>query len=363
MYTPIRTSGQSSITTTERYQMIGFFIFLAVFGFASFIATQTYLGMFFIAFIVTIVLYPVYEWLVKKLRIKIIASFLTMVFFIIILIFPLSIIGIIALNEGITLFTELTKDILSTNPDSQTISTLTEKFFPSISNIIDLGALDLQKIFFDIITSILSAISSFAMYIATHSAILLINFGIFLLFLTFFFPKKNRILETIKKTMPLTDDESDSFIERLTAITKKLSVSIVIVPIIQGALMWLIFEILNIPGAVFWAVITGIVSLIPAIGVSLIWIPTTIFFALQGNWTSAIIILLYGLIIMNFSDNVIRAWLLRGKQTQVPELITLLSAIGGLFAFGFFGIFYGPLIVITFLSLLDIYKERLQKKH
>ncbi|MEA3322796.1 MAG: AI-2E family transporter [Patescibacteria group bacterium] len=359
MSTSTRTSERSSITTTERYQMIGFFIFLAVFGFAAFISTQQYLGMFFIAFVVTIVLYPVYIWLVKKLRIKMLASFTTMVFFIIILVIPLSIIGIIAINQGVAFFTGLLQDFSVIQVGAQITTFFTAEVFPGLS---EEGTVNLEKIAREATLYVVSALSSAALYIASNGMKLLIEFGIFLLFLTFFFPEKENILTGMKKLMPFSVTESNYFIDRFAAITKKLSISVVVVPIVDGFLMWFILALLGVESAVFWAVITGIVSLLPVIGVSLIWIPATIIFAIQGEWVSAIIMGLYGLIVMNFADNIVRAKLLKGEQTQVPELVTILSAIGGIFAFGFFGLFYGPIIVIIFLALLDIYKNRLHKK-
>ena len=350
---------QSQITTSEQYRITGFFIFLAVFGFAAFISTQQYLGMFFIAFVVTIVLYPIYKWLVKKLHIKMLASFITMVFFIIILIVPLSIIGIVAINQGIAFFTSLLQDFSIIEASAQITSFFTTEVFPELNKE---GSLNLEKITHETTLYIVSTLSSAALYIANNGMQLLIEFGIFLLFLTFFFPEKENILSALKKMMPLSITESDYFIDRFAAITKKLSISIAVIPIIDGFLMWFILTLLGVESAMFWAVVTGIVSLLPVIGVSLIWIPATIIFALQGDWVSTIIMGLYGLIVMNFADNIIRAKLLKGDKTQVPELVTILSAIGGIFAFGFFGLFYGPVIVIIFLSLLDIYKNRLHKQ-
>lgn len=339
--------------------MIGFFIFLSVFGFAAFISTQQYLGMFFIAFVVTIVLYPVYVWLAKKLRIKMLASFTAMVFFIIILVIPLSIVGIIAINQGIAFFTSLLQDFSVTEAGIQITTFVTNEIFPALN---ESNTINLEQIAHDATLAVVSMLTSAALYIASNGMKLLIEFGIFLLFLTFFFPEKENVLDTLKKIMPLSPTESDYFIDRFAAITKKLSISVIVVPIVDGFLMWFILALLGVESAVFWAVITGIVSLLPVIGVSLIWIPATIIFALQGDWLAATIMGLYGLIVMNFADNIVRAKLLKGNQTQVPELVTILSAIGGIFAFGFFGLFYGPIIVIIFLALLDIYKDRLHQK-
>ncbi|XLQ19686.1 MAG: AI-2E family transporter [Candidatus Moraniibacteriota bacterium] len=350
---------QKRTPQTEQYITIGFFILLSIFGFAAFISTQKYIGMFFIAFVVTIVLHPVYKWLLKKVHYKIIASFITMVFFIIILIIPLSVIGLVAINQGISLFTDLTQNISIVKTSTEITNFITTDLFPAINTT---SEFDIEQLIQNTTLNILGLLSGAAFYLISNGMILLIEFGIFLLFLTFFFPEKDTLLNQLTKIAPLTAEESSRFVNRFAAITKKLSVSIIIVPLVQGTLMWFIFMLLDVPGAIFWGVVTGVVSLFPVIGVSLIWIPATIIFAIQGDWINASIIGLYGLIIMNFSDNLVRAWLLKGKETQVPELVTLLSAIGGIFAFGFFGLFYGPVIVVTFLALLDIYKTRIEAK-
>jgi predicted PurR-regulated permease PerM len=347
---------KQNITTTERYQLVGFFMLLAVFGLAAYASTKQYLGMFFIAFVVTIVLYPIYKWLVQKMKIEMLASFTTMVLFIILLVVPLSIILIIAINQGIALFTQLAQNFSIGEVGIKITNFFTNTLFPSIEA---QEGFDIEQAVQKTTLTIASWLTQSALYIAGNGLALLIEFGIFLLFLTFFFPEKENILNALKNRMPLTDSESGFFVDRFAAITKKLSISIVIVPIVDGFLMWFILTLINVPGAVFWGVITGVISLLPVVGVSLIWIPATAILAIQGHYTQAIILGLYGLIVMNFADNIVRAWLLKGEQTQVPELVTILSAIGGIFAFGFFGIFYGPIIVVTFLALLDIYKKRL----
>jgi predicted PurR-regulated permease PerM len=49
-------------------------------------------------------------------------------------------------------------------------------------------------------------------------------------------------------------------------------------------------------------------------------------------------------------DNVIRPWLI-SRGADLPLLLTLLGALGGVFAFGFLGLFLGPVLLAVGFTL------------
>ncbi|MFC7693306.1 AI-2E family transporter [Paeniroseomonas aquatica] len=61
---------------------------------------------------------------------------------------------------------------------------------------------------------------------------------------------------------------------------------------------------------------------------------------------------LYGFFGISSADNVIRPWLI-SRGADLPLLLTLLGALGGVFAFGFLGLFLGPVLLAVGYSLLN----------
>jgi predicted PurR-regulated permease PerM len=154
----------------------------------------------------------------------------------------------------------------------------------------------------------------------------------------------------------LDSDLSERFINRFVAVTQKMVISVFLAAMTQGILGGLMFYILGIPIAGFWTIVMTFAALLP-LGSGLVWVPVGLFLILTGNVVDGIILLLWGMVVISSADNVVRGWLLKGGKTQIPEIITFISALGGIVAFGFFGFIYGPVIAAGFLTALDLYRE------
>src|SRR5690606_14516358 len=124
--------------------------------------------------------------------------------------------------------------------------------------------------------------------------------------------------------------------------------------IIQGSLGGFIFWALGIPGALLWGVCMAIVSLIPAIGPALIWLPVAIYLLLTGQTIDALILTAFGAIVIGLIDNLLRP-ILVGRDTKMPDYIVLLSTLGGLAIFGINGFVVGPLVAALFIAFWGIF--------
>lgn len=122
--------------------------------------------------------------------------------------------------------------------------------------------------------------------------------------------------------------------------------------IAQGLLTAFGLWISGVPRPVLLGVIAGVISILP-VGAPIIWIPATLWLFSEGRTYWAIFLLLYGAFGISSADNVIRPWLI-SRGADLPLLLTLLGALGGVFAFGFLGLFLGPvLLAVGFMLLKD----------
>jgi predicted PurR-regulated permease PerM len=123
---------------------------------------------------------------------------------------------------------------------------------------------------------------------------------------------------------------------------------------VQGALGGLIFWLLGIHAALLWAVLMAAVSLLPAVGTALIWLPVAVYLLASGSVSKGIVLVAYGVVVIGLVDNVLRPVLV-GKDTKLPDYVILVSTLGGIAIFGFNGLVIGPVIAAMFMAAWDIF--------
>jgi predicted PurR-regulated permease PerM len=121
--------------------------------------------------------------------------------------------------------------------------------------------------------------------------------------------------------------------------------------IAQGMLAGIGFVIAGIPGALLLAFATFVLAVIP-VGPPLIWIPASIWLFWQGERGWGIFMLIWGLVVISGSDNIIKPMLI-SRAGNTPLLLIMLGVFGGALAFGFIGLFLGPTLLAVGYSLLD----------
>jgi len=120
--------------------------------------------------------------------------------------------------------------------------------------------------------------------------------------------------------------------------------------VVQGLMTAFGFWLAGVPQPVLLGVVAGVISILP-VGAPLVWIPATIWLFTQGETGWGLFMLVYGALGISSVDNIIRPWLI-SRGADLPILLTLLGAIGGVLAFGFLGLFLGPVLLAVGYSLL-----------
>ena len=126
--------------------------------------------------------------------------------------------------------------------------------------------------------------------------------------------------------------------------------------LVQGGLATILFLFTNTPAAWTLGVLCVVLSVIPATGSGIIWIPVGIIQLITGNIWQGLLILIFGALIISTIDNLIRP-ILVGKDTQMHPLMVLFTTLGGILLFGISGFVIGPVIASLFLSFWHMYEE------
>jgi len=122
----------------------------------------------------------------------------------------------------------------------------------------------------------------------------------------------------------------------------------------QGALGGFAFWFLGIHAPLLWGVLMAFLSLLPAIGAGLVWLPVAMYLLASGAVWQGISLILYGVLVIGLVDNILRPFLV-GKDTKLPDYVVLISTLGGIEVFGLNGFVIGPLIAAIFMVTWEIF--------
>ena len=193
-----------------------------------------------------------------------------------------------------------------------------------------------------------------ALSIGMNTFDFVIRFGI-MLYLLFFLLRDGRALaERIREAIPLHADQKAALFTRFADVLRATVKGGILVAMAQGALGGIAFWFLGIHAALLWAVLMAFLSLIPAIGATLVWLPVAVYFLATGAVWQGIGLILYGVLVIGLVDNVLRPFLV-GKETKLPDYVVLISTLGGIEVFGLNGFVIGPLIAAMFMVSWEIF--------
>jgi predicted PurR-regulated permease PerM len=148
----------------------------------------------------------------------------------------------------------------------------------------------------------------------------------------------------------LAGDRSRRLMALVGDVTRGVVYGLLGTAVVQGLMTAFGLWLSGVPRPVLLGVVAGVISILPA-GAPLVWIPATLWLFSQGQTGWAIFLALYGTFGISSADNVIRPWLI-SRGADLPLLLTLLGALGGVFAFGFLGLFLGPVLLAVGFTLL-----------
>lgn len=184
----------------------------------------------------------------------------------------------------------------------------------------------------------------------------IVSFFIMLYLLFFFLRDGAELARKVRAAVPLQEQQKRRLQLKFNRVVRATVKGNLLVAVTQGALGGLIFWFLDVPSVLLWAVLMAFLSLLPAVGAGIVWVPVAAFFLLTGAIWQGVVLVLFGVLVIGLVDNLLRP-LLVGKDTRMPDYMILVSTLGGLAIFGLNGFVIGPLIAALFMSSWDIFIE------
>lgn len=188
-----------------------------------------------------------------------------------------------------------------------------------------------------------------------------IAIGIMYFLLYYMLTGRQQLKDSLYEYVPINRVNLKEIGKEINHMVRSNALGIPMVAIAQGVIALIGFFIFGIKDPFFWFVIVTIGSMIPFVGTLLGIIPVFLLTLSTGDNFQAWAILIYGLVVVGSTDNIIRLYVLK-KLDNVHPLITLIGVIVGVPLFGFIGLIFGPLLISLFIVIVRIYKKEYGKK-
>jgi predicted PurR-regulated permease PerM len=296
---------------------------------------------------------PLFRWLVKTLKARNIAAFISVLLICLTLVVPVIFLVQILVREAI-----------------QGISAVSaQQDFGNWRNALEHNALlgpslawldsrmDLPKEAAEVARGTMQWLSGLSSSIVSGSAWAITQVATMMLVLFYFLRDQESILVNLRSLVPLSEEETDRLFAKITETIRISLYGKVVMACIQGGLGGLIFWWLGLPAPALWGFVMALLSVLPVLGAFVIWVPAAISLLIEGDWGRALVLTGWGVLIVHPVDNFLGPVLV-GTKLRLHTLLIFFSVIGGLAAFGASGIVLGPVTIAVAVSLFEIRRQR-----
>ena len=302
------------------------------------------------------IVYPLYRrFLISTGGRSTVASMLTLLITLVVILLPLILLLGLVAEQAITIAQDLKPWIEQRlqNPSEHHISL--PAWFPF--------AEDLKPYRTDIMTKAAELASNAGQFLGGSLIKLTEGTAIFFLYLFimlyamfYFLTDGPALIKTIMGHFPLSYDDKKKMMQVGLSVSRATIKGTLVIAVIQGALGGLGFAAVGIDNFVFWAAVMAVLSVVPGIGSMLVWVPVVVYLMTTGQMVEGVGLLLWCALIVGSVDNVLRPVLV-GRDTEMPDLLILLSTLGGISFFGAAGLVLGPMLAALFITVLAIYNR------
>jgi len=172
--------------------------------------------------------------------------------------------------------------------------------------------------------------------------------------LFYFLRDRAAALDYIRGISPLSAERTEALFTRIQDIVYATLYGTLTVALVQGALGGLAFWWLGLPAPLLWGTVMGLFALVPVLGAFVVWIPAAALLALEGSWEKALILMVWGAVIVGGIDNLLYPMLV-GRRLQLHTVPAFIAILGGLFLFGASGLLLGPMVVAVTIFLFEVW--------
>jgi predicted PurR-regulated permease PerM len=187
---------------------------------------------------------------------------------------------------------------------------------------------------------------------------IVIGLGLTMFLLYYLLKDSDRLAGWLRATVPLPEHVETELYAEFEEIVHAVLVSHVLVAVIQGIVAGLGLVVVGIPNAVFWTVVMVFLAVLPIIGSFMVWGPAAVYLLVTNQPAAGTFLFVYGTIVVGLTDDYLRPLVVeRYTETRLNPAVIILGVLGGVYVFGFMGVFIGPVVISSLRAVLDVYRR------
>lgn len=313
----------------------------------TFFLLKPFLIAILLGLMLALVLYPIFNWFVKKVKHKGWASFIVCVLLAVVIFVPLWFLLPILVKQSIQIF------IASQQLD---LVTPFKNLFPSLFAYEQIGS-EMSSIIYSFVTNITNSAMNILSDVVLNFA--KITLQILVTLFVFFFALKDgkKLVDYLQSILPFEKEVEKKLFNSSKEITYSVLYGQVVLGVLQGIVVGIGFFAFGVSNALFLTIIAALAGIFPIIGTMIVWLPVVIYMMITGDPVGSIIgVAVFG-VLSSLLENFVKPVFV-AHRTNLHSALVLVGMIGGLFMFGILGIILGPLILAYLLIILEVYRNK-----
>lgn len=322
----------------------------------SYIVAQPFLNAIFAAVVLAVVFHPLHARMYSFARRPNLAATLSTILVILVVAIPASVLGAVVTRELGDLYRSLSEKSAAQGGISAYTMHVLEAPVKILGKYVDLSRLDVRSTLLGWVDAASRYLVGVSGRVVSNVVSLLLEIIVVFFTLFFLFRDGKWIEQHLTSVLPLTPEQFNRLISRVNDTIVATVYGGIAVGLAQGLLTGLAFWVLGLSSPVLWGLLAALASLIPFVGTGLVWAPAAAVLAVEGHWIKALILVAWGAAVVAQIDALVRPYIV-GWRAKLHNLLIFFALLGGVKAFGFMGIFIGPVVLSVTIVLLDMLRE------
>lgn len=321
-----------------------------------YLIARPFLQPVFYALILAIVFHPLQVWMNRRIRNANLAAFLATLCVLLVIAVPAALLGAALKNELTAVYQSLTEKNAAEGGIVPYLTRSADRILRWGGRYADLSQVDLRAQLVDKLQQISSYLLSRLAGAAGEITSFLVA-AIIVFFTLFYLLRDGRALwRRASALIPLAPEQLGQLTDGIHRAVRASMYGGVAVALAQGLLTALAFWFLKLPSPILWGLVAAMFSFVPLVGSGAVWLPASILLLLGGHWGKALILIGWGTGVVGLADNVVRPYVI-SEQVHFHPLQVFFALLGGMQAFGFIGLFVGPVVLAMAQALFRLLRE------
>jgi len=311
------------------------------------------------AVILAVVFYPLHDLVLRLTRNRrALSALLSTLAVVVLFVVPAFILTTLAANEALSAAHYLSRRSAEEGGVTQFILVLAQRPMQFAGRWIDLSHYNLRAVIASNAQKVSLGMVGFGAAVLGNLARFTVDAVITVVILFFFFREGKEWALRAGKLTPLSEAQVSHLYQNVSDTIVANVYGILTVGAVQGLFTGIAMKIVGMPSSLLLGLAAGFASIIPVVGSALVWVPVAVYLLVVGSIWKGVFVLIWGAVVISSIDNVLRPLVVAGR-VELHPMVLLFFIFGGVEAFGFLGLFLGPVVASVLAAVFGMLREEL----